>query len=246
MNKKELMKVKIKKKLKVKGNHVIFSLVFLVLGYIIAFSYHVTKSEGEDTAITGKQWDRDLELRKQLVDVEKKNLTLQKELHEKQEKVREIENELSQEAQVYFNLAEDTEKLRMYLGKIAVKGEGVEVTLADGAYNPDEENINNYIVHEQHVFKVINELYISGASAIAINGQRLSHNSYILCNGPVIEIDGYQHPAPFVITAIGDAEVLSSALNLTGGVKDSLVNENIQFTLEEKAEVVLEPLLQAS
>ncbi|MFE8695273.1 DUF881 domain-containing protein [Cytobacillus sp. FJAT-53684] len=238
--------MRLKKKLKVKGNHVIFSLVFLVLGYIIAFSYHVTQSESENTAITGKQWDRDLDLRNQLVDLEKKNLALQQELHEKQERVREIENELSQEAQVYFNLAEDAEKLRMYLGKIGVEGQGVEVTLADGAYNPDEENINNYIVHEHHVFKVINELYISGASAIAINGQRLSHNSYIQCNGPVIEIDGYQHPAPFVITAIGDAEVLSSALNLTGGVKDSLVNENIQFTLEKSAEIRMEPLLQTS
>ncbi|MBS4189134.1 DUF881 domain-containing protein [Bacillus sp. FJAT-49705] len=242
MNKREL--IKLKKKMKVKGNHVIFSLVFLVLGYMIAFSYHLTQqSDNNNSTITSKQWERDIELRNQLVELEEKNRSLQKELNEKQERVREIEKELSQEAQIYFNLAEDTEKYRMYLGKVKVKGQGVEVTLADGAYNPDEENVNNYIVHEHHVFKVINELYISGASAIAINGQRLSHNSYILCNGPVIEIDGYQHPAPFVITAIGDSEVLSSALNLTGGVKDSLVNDNIQFTLEEKPEIIMEPLL---
>jgi uncharacterized protein YlxW (UPF0749 family) len=59
----------------------------------------------------------------------------------------------------------------------------------------------------------------------------------------VIEVDGYQHPAPFVITAIGDADVLSSALNLTGGVKDTLVDENIQFTLEKNHEIIMEPLL---
>ncbi|SIB31704.1 Bacterial protein of uncharacterised function (DUF881) [Mycobacteroides abscessus subsp. abscessus] len=59
----------------------------------------------------------------------------------------------------------------------------------------------------------------------------------------MIEIDGKQHPAPFIIEAIGDPEVLSSALNLTGGVKDSLVNENIQFSLEEKAEIKMEPNL---
>ncbi|WNS77085.1 DUF881 domain-containing protein [Bacillus sp. DTU_2020_1000418_1_SI_GHA_SEK_038] len=241
MNKRELNRLK--KKLKVTGNHVIFSLVFLVLGYIIAFSYHQTKSEFDNTAITGKQWERDLELRNQLVQLEEKNRSLQKELNDKQERVREIEKEMSQEAQVYFNLAEDAEKYRMYLGKVKVKGQGVEVTLADGDYNPEEVNVNNYIVHEHHVFKVINELYISGASAIAINGQRLSHNSYILCNGPVIEVDGYQHPAPFVISAIGDGDVLASALNLTGGVKDSLVNDNILFTLEKKAEITLEPLL---
>ncbi len=229
--------------MKVTGNHVIFSFVFLVLGFIIAFSYHLTQSENSKTEISGKQWERDSTLRSQLVDLEEKNRQLQKELNEKQERVREIEKEMSQEAQVYFNLAEDTEKFRMFLGKVKVKGKGVEVTLADGDYNPEEKNVNNYIVHEHHVFKVINELYISGAQAIAINGQRLSHNSYILCNGPVIEIDGHQHPAPFIITAIGDAEVLTSSLNLTGGVKDTLVNDNIQFTIEQKNEIVMEPIL---
>ena len=233
----------LKKKMKVTGNHVIFSLVFLVLGYIIAFSYHLTQSENDKTEITGKQWERDIALRTQLVELEEKNRALQIELNQKQERVREIEKEMSQEAQVYFNLAEDAEKYRMFLGKVKVKGKGVEVTLADGDYNPEEENVNNYIVHEHHVFKVINELYISGAQAIAINGQRLSHNSYIICNGPVIEIDGRQHPAPFIISAIGDAEVLASALNLTGGVKDSLVNENIQFTLEQKNVIIMDPIL---
>lgn len=214
-----------------------------MLGFILAFSYHLTQEENQKSEITGKQWERDLGLRNQIVELEEKNRVLEKELNEKQENVLEIEKELSKEAQIYFNLAEDAEKYRMYLGKVKVKGQGVEVTLADGDYNPDEENINNYIVHEHHVFKVINELYISGASAISVNGQRLSHQSYILCNGPVIEIDGYQHPAPFVISAIGDSDVLSSALNLTGGVKDSLVNENIQFTLEKKPEIIIEPLL---
>ncbi|WP_264806339.1 DUF881 domain-containing protein [Cytobacillus sp. NCCP-133] len=229
--------------MKVKGNHVIFSLVFLVLGYMMAFSYHLTQGENDKSSMTGKQWERDLKIRNQLVELEEKNRMLQKELNEKQETVLEIEKELSKEAQIYFNLAEDAEKYRMHLGKVKVKGEGVEITLADGDYNPDEDNINNYIVHEHHVFKVINELYISGAAAVSVNGQRLSHSSYVVCNGPVIEIDGYQHPAPFVISAIGDADVLSSALNLTGGVKDTLVDENIQFTLEKKAEIIMEPLL---
>jgi uncharacterized protein YlxW (UPF0749 family) len=134
----------------------------------------------------------------------------------------------------------------MFLGKVKVKGQGVSVQLSDGAYDPHEDNINNYLVPEHHVFKVVNELYISGASAIAINGQRLTSHSYIICNGPVITVDGIQHPAPFVITAIGDPEVLTAALNLTGGVKDQLVNDNIVFTLEEKSEIILNPILGQS
>ena len=114
----------------------------------------------------------------------------------------------------FLTLAEDAEKYRMFLGKVKVKGKGVKVTLSDGAYDPKEANINNYLVHEHHVFKVVNELYISGAAAIAINGQRLTSHSYIVCNGPVITVDGVQHPAPFVITAIGDSDVLASCAKL--------------------------------
>lgn len=234
-----MLRKRVKKK---KGSYVILSLVCLVLGFLVAFSYHLTQKT-DNREISNRQWERDMDLRNELIAQEERNRELQKELNNKQEKVVEIEEQLSQEEQVFFNLAEDAERYRIFLGKVKVKGPGVTVTLRDGQYNPNETNINNYIVHEHHVFSVINELYISGAAAIAVNGQRLSHNSYIVCNGPVIEVDGYPHPAPFEITAIGDPEVLSSALDLIGGVKDRLVNENIDFKLEKKQEIVLDPLL---
>jgi uncharacterized protein YlxW (UPF0749 family) len=193
--------------------------------------------------ITDRQWEQDLSLRNQLIEQEDHNRRMQNELHEKQEMIRKFEGELAAEAQVYFNLAEDAERYRMHLGKVKVKGPGVKVSLSDGEYDPKEENINNYLVHEHHVFKVINELYISGAAAVAINGQRLTHNSYIVCDGPVITVDGNQHPAPFEITAIGDPEILVPALNITGGVRDQLVNDHIIFSLQAVNDVVMEPII---
>jgi uncharacterized protein YlxW (UPF0749 family) len=233
------------KKIKVKGKHVILSLVCLVLGYMIAFSYHLTEKQNADKHknLTDKQWEKTLALRNELNAQKETNQKLQRELKQKQEQVLANEKGLSKEAQVFYNLAEDAEKYRMFLGKVKVKGKGVKITLSDGAYNPNEVNVNNYLVHEMHVFKVVNELYISGAAAVAIDGQRLTSHSYINCNGPVITVDGQQHPAPFVITAIGDPDVLSAALNLTGGVKDQLVNDNIIFTMEKENEIVLNPIL---
>lgn len=229
-----------------KGNRVIFSLALFLLGFILAFSYHLTKDAGEKQPSTSSsQWERTYELRNDLIEQEEINLKLQQELIEKQEQISNIERELASEEQHFFDLADEAEKYRMFLGKMKVKGEGVEIKLADGEFNPLDENINinKYIVHEQHLFAVINELKISGAVAIAVNGQRLTQKSYIICDGPVITVDGIQHPAPFVISAIGDSDVLHSAINIPGGVKDQLVNENILFSIEKKSEIIFDQIV---
>lgn len=221
-------------KMKMRGRYVILSLIMLVLGFLVAFSYQLTKEKQPENGISSEQWDKEYETRQLLIKQEERNAELQKQLSDTQEKVRKIEEDLKNEKQLYFNLVEDAEKYRMYVGELGVKGEGIEVTLEDSSYIPEGENVNNYIVHEGHIFKVINELLISGASAVAINGQRLSHDSYIYCNGPVVTVDGNQFPAPFVISAIGDPAVLDQALNIAGGVVEQVAYDNIVITLEKK------------
>lgn len=229
--------------MKVKGKHVILSLVCLVLGFMISFSYQFTKNAQGKATITDKQWEKEYEYRTKLIEQEKRNRDLLKDRQKKQEKIRSIEEELAKQRTTYSNVVEEVEKLRMFVGEIGVQGNGVEVTLSDAEYVPSEENVNNYIVHQGHVFKVVNELFISGATGIAINGQRITHHSYILCNGPVIEIDGNQYPEPFVITAIGEPGTLFAALNINGGVKDQLINDNITVKIAKKNDIIINPLL---
>lgn len=216
----------------------------VIVGFLIAYSYQMTKQLEPRSQTSSKQWEKEYEIRNILIRQEEKNNELQQELFALQRKVTEFEESLKQEKQIYYNLIEDVEKLRMFVGEIGVVGKGVEVKLEDASYIPDGENVNQYIVHESHLFKVINELKISGASAIAINGQRITNHSYIYCNGPVVTVDGNQFPAPFIISAIGDPEVLSQALNIAGGVLDQLAYENIQVEIAKKDEIKMEPLLQ--
>ncbi|TDL80976.1 DUF881 domain-containing protein [Peribacillus frigoritolerans] len=227
-----------------RGRYVVLSLIMLVLGFLVSFSYQLTKEQRPNNGISSEQWSKEYETRQLLIKQEERNTELQKELFKSQEEVREIEENLKNEKQIYFNLVEDVEKYRMYVGELGVAGEGIEVTLEDSSYIPEGENVNNYIVHEGHIFKVINELLISGASAVAINGQRLSHDSYIYCNGPVVTVDGNQFPAPFVISAIGEPAVLDQALNIAGGIVEQIAYDNIVITLEKKNEIKMNPLLQ--
>lgn len=231
---------------KIVGKHVILSLVLLVVGFLAAFSYQLTNEQPERN-LTAKQWEKEYSLREQFISLEERTRRLQQELFEKQQKVREIEKELAQEEKTFFNLVEDVEKLRMFAGTMKVKGPGIEVTLSDASYIKTEANANNYIVHESHIHKVVNELLASGGTnAIAINGQRLLHNSYITCVGPVISVDGNEYNAPFVISAIGDPQFLNGVLNIQQGVKDQLVMDNIEIKIEKKDNIIIEPYLEVS
>ncbi|MCC3357560.1 DUF881 domain-containing protein [Bacillus sp. REN16] len=233
--------------MKVKGKHVILSFVCLVLGFMISFSYQFTKEQLESNQVTEQQWNEESKIRTELNDQNEKNNQLQLKLIEKQNQIQAIEEELAKEEQeqIYFNLVEEVEKYRMVVGEIGVKGPGVVVTLEDSSYVPSGQDVNNYLVHESHLFKVINELYVSGAQAVSVNGKRLDANSYIYCNGPVVVVDGNPFPAPFVISAIGDPNVLVPALNMNGGITDQLIQDNIVVKIENKAQIQMDPLINA-
>ncbi|MTH52641.1 DUF881 domain-containing protein [Bacillus mangrovi] len=230
--------------MKPRGKYVLLSAVMLVLGYLIAFSFQLT-NEKSGASISAEQWNREYESRQLLISQEERNLELQKELGDKQEKIRAHEDSVKEEQQAAGRMVDEIEKLRMYTGETGVKGKGVQITLKDSSYIPAGGNANSYIVHESHIFKTINELFISGASAVAINGQRISAESYIFCNGPVITVDGNQFPAPFVISAIGDPDVLISAFTIPGGVSEELAYDNIEVKTEKKSEITMNPMLQS-
>lgn len=130
------------------------------------------------------------------------------------------------------------EAARMLSGVVAVEGPGIVITMQDSQTAASSSDIANFIVHEQDVRLVVNELRAAGAEAISINGQRLVSNSSIRCVGPTIIVNGIKSAAPFVISAIGNPETMESALNLPGGVLHSL-QDFVQIDLVKKDKLQL-------
>ena len=89
--------------LKLRGRYVILSLIFLVLGFLISYSYQLTKEKNSNQTLSTEQWDEEYETRSLLIEEEKTNKTLQEELYKKQEEVKKIEESLKSEKQVYYN-----------------------------------------------------------------------------------------------------------------------------------------------
>ncbi|MBB4824018.1 uncharacterized protein YlxW (UPF0749 family) [Sporosarcina luteola] len=236
------MKKKVNELDRKRGRPILFPLVFLVLGFIFAFSYRMLGNHQEEESFQYPSLMQEERYRGELIEQQERNKELADEMTSKQEVIRKAEQSFSDKEKNHEGLVEEAQNLRLLLGVIPAVGKGVRITLKDADYNPIEQNPNDYIVHESHILRVVNELRISGAQGLAINGQRVTSNSYIKCTGPVITIDGRTFPAPFVIEAAGDADVLSSALNLKGGVLDGLARENIVVTLEQLKEIRLPAL----
>lgn len=219
-----------KKNNKFNRQQFIILIVCIVTGFIIGYSYKLTKDEAK---VNTSYLNQEESYRAELIEQQERNKQLSEELNDLQTQIREYEKSFAENEDDYDHLIGEAEKLRLMLGEISAQGEGIKVTLKDNEYDPESTNPNNYIVHESHVLSVVNELKISGAEAISINGQRLKSNSYIRCNGPVITIDGKQYPAPFIIEAVGNPDTLEASLKIVGGVFDQLLSDNIVVTIEK-------------
>jgi len=154
-------------------------------------------------------------------DTQLKNVQLSGQVNHLQEEVTKLQNAMADESKQGKVLNQDLQELKLFAGLTDVEGPGITVTLHDSTRQlPPGEPDTDKIIHDVDVLRVVNELWASGAEAIAINGKRLSIGSSIRCVGPTVLIDDAKVASPIVIRAIGDANTLEGALNLPGGVLD--------------------------
>ncbi|GAA3323122.1 hypothetical protein GCM10020331_045720 [Ectobacillus funiculus] len=100
---------------------------------MIAYSYSVTAKK-EQYERADREWDREYKLRERLIDQEKTNASLQRQVAELQRNVRKEEEKLGEQKKNNLsNAVSEVEQLRAYIGEVKVKGQGLEVTLADSS-----------------------------------------------------------------------------------------------------------------
>ena len=113
--------------------------------------------------------------------------------------------------------------LKIKAGAVALRGPGVVVTVNDSQVTPKAgENPNLYVIHDDDLLRLLNELRAAGAEALAINKERLLDVSEVRCAGPTVSVNNTRFTPPYEIRAIGDPKTLESALRLRGGVVETL------------------------
>lgn len=177
-----------------------------------------------------------LKMKEKYEDTYSKLETIQQQIENAREKVTSSNNQLK-------NLEEKIKKYNTILGTTEVTGPGVKITITDANVNNSIIalfNPEDLIVHNTDVLEIVNELKNAGAEAISVNGQRISSNTAISCDGNVIVINGEKVSSPFEINAIGFAAYMAT-LNRPGGYLRYELEErnNIKVTFKEEDNILI-------
>ena len=146
-------------------------------------------------------------------------------------------------------LEADLRKANILAGLVAVTGPGIIVKLSDSKNRPPQtpdippesyqEMLKQFIIHDQDIQAVLNELKAAGAEAISINDQRVIATTAVRCVGPTVLVNNIATSVPVTIKAVGDPDTLMSGLTFAGGVKDAYNIDPKMFSIDKAKTMTL-------
>ena len=200
--------------------------ICVIVGFILS-----TEFRQEDELETVQPEQRIEELSAQLLKAEMERDALQKQI-------------LNLQGELELSPAEiaTMDDLKMKAGLTALEGSGVIVRMDDSNISAKlGDNPNLYVIHDEDILRIVNELRAAGAEAISINGQRLIATSEIRCAGPTLSVNNVRSAPPFEIIAIGDRNSLENSIKMRGGVEDALKVWGIQIDVQSLENVYIPP-----
>jgi uncharacterized protein YlxW (UPF0749 family) len=105
-----------------------------------------------------------------------------------------------------------TQDLAILAGTIAAQGPGIDLTISDPQHD----------VNAEVIVDTIEELRDAGAETLELAGTRLGATSWVEDTSSGLSVDGHAAQAPYLIRAIGDPPTMQKALEIPGGVVDTV------------------------
>lgn len=164
-----------------------------------------------------------------------------KQLEEAEKRLEEVRNQATQNNKTDSDTEAEIKENRKLLGLTEVTGQGFIIKLDDNRQINSSEvlNVSDYLVHEGDLLYIVNELFNAGADAIAINDQRVTSKTSIICDGNIIRINGEIVSVPITIQAIGYPERMYYALKRPGGYLEILANAGVQVYVQKSEKITL-------
>ncbi|WP_373412879.1 DUF881 domain-containing protein [Streptomyces sp. NRRL B-24572] len=207
----------------------VVALLLFVLGLGLAIQ---VSSTSENSALRGARQE---DLVRILDELDDRTQRLEDEKARLEKQRSELESSSDQAEEARKQTQEKERQLGILAGSVAAEGPGITLTVGDptGAVESDM------------LLDAIQELRAAGAEAIQVNGVRVVADSYFTGSGDDMRIDGTKVAAPYVFKVIGKPEDLEPALNIPGGVVQTLEKEQATATVERSAKIVVDALRPA-
>lgn len=223
--------------MKIKKEELIIASIIGFMFFTLTLTIFIQFKTISYTDINALETMQESELRTELTAIKTKYTEAAEQLKETKSMIKEYEESINTDKEAAVLLESELEKSRNLLGKNAVRGEGIIVTLED------VEVGKNGIIRDDDLIELVNELKAAGAEAISINGHRIINTSYIieLATG-FISINGERtEVSPYVVKAIGDITYLESAISQKQyGFIDKTINSGKSVTLEKSDNIYIE------
>jgi uncharacterized protein YlxW (UPF0749 family) len=123
-------------------------------------------------------------------------------------RIQELEAQGEGSAALVRQLNDQLEEARLAAGLFPLSGTGIVLRLEDSTQpTPPDGSPADYLVSARDVRAVVEELWIAGAEAIAVNAERVTASTAIIDIGGSILVNSAYQAQPYAITALGPADL---------------------------------------
>jgi uncharacterized protein YlxW (UPF0749 family) len=148
------------------------------------------------------------------------------------DRIGELEAQDPGAAESLRRLYADLEEARIAAGLIAVTGRGLAFRLEDGTGG----NSLDALVTARDVRVLVEELWLAGASGIAVNGERVVGSTAVLDIGGSILVNSAYLAPPYTVSVIGPADLyerLRASVGFVGFVQGRIEPSGLRLSVAE-------------
>jgi uncharacterized protein YlxW (UPF0749 family) len=204
----------------------------LLFGLGFGLAVQVASNSDSDSALRGARQE---DLVRILDELDDRTQRLEDEKQELEKQRGELENSSDQAEEARRQTLERERQLGILAGTVAAQGPGITVTIED----------TKGTVEADMLLDAIQELRAAGAEAIQVNGVRVVAGTYLTDSDKSVSVDGNKINAPYRFQVIGKPQDLEPALNIPGGVVQTLEKEQATVTVERSSKIVVGALRAA-
>ncbi|MFG2141568.1 DUF881 domain-containing protein [Streptomyces sp. NPDC048650] len=207
----------------------IVALLLFILGLGLAIQ---VRSTSDSSALRGARQE---DLVRILDELDNRSQRLTDEQRRLEGQKTELENSSDQAEEARKQTVEKEQQLGVLAGTVAAQGPGINLTIDDPTHSVEADKL----------LDTIQELRAAGAEAIQVNDVRVVANTYLSDVSGGVEIDGKRVTQPYRFKVIGKPEDLEPALNIPGGVVQTLEKEQAKVSVTRQGKIVVDALREA-